>query len=91
MLPSQLRRGWIIGLLMVGLLIAIGLITGRSLLTAERQAYDRGARVTAQYLQCRERLPPQAFLEQAFAWGDPNSCEDVDAIEEGMARAAGPR
>ncbi len=87
MQPAQMKAGLTAGILVITLLIAIGVFVGKGLVKAERAAYERGAQLAALYYQCRQTFPRPAFLEEAFSWGDPKTCEDVDSVEE-LARQA---
>lgn len=87
MQPAQMKAGLIAGILVITLLIAIGVFAGRGLVKVERAAFERGAQVAALYYQCRQTFPKGAFLEEAFSWGDPKTCEDVDSVEEFASKA----
>lgn len=82
MQPAQIKAGVIAGLLVITLLIAIGVFLGRGLVKAERAAFERGVQLAALYYHCRGTFPEPAFLDQAFSWGAPKTCGDVDSVEK---------
>ncbi len=75
------KAGILAGLLVLTVLISIGLFVGRGVLKSERDAYERGAWIAAIHAKCRGTFPTEAFLNHAFAWGDPRTCEDLQRID----------
>lgn len=81
------KAGIVAGLLVVTFLISIGLFLGRGVLKSERDAYERGAWIAILYAKCRGTFPTEAFLNYAFSWGDPRTCEELQEIDEAIKAA----
>jgi hypothetical protein len=77
----QYRTELIAGAVITLLLLVIGSLVGQGILKSERDAYERGARAVIIHTRCRGQLPSLAYLQRAFRWGEPHSCEDVQRIE----------
>lgn len=81
---TGVKAGIIASLLVLTVLISIGLFVGRGVLKSERDAYERGAWIAVIHAKCRGTSPTAAFLNHAFAWGDPRNCDDLQQIDDIM-------
>jgi hypothetical protein len=82
---SAYRTGVIVGLVMTVVLLVIGSLLGQSILKSEQDAYERGARAAIIHSRCRGTFPSVSFLQRAFRWGEPQTCEDVRRVETSSA------
>lgn len=82
MQPRDVRSWLLSGVLVTGMLLAMGLSFGQGLLRDERAAYERGAAFAALHHHCRGVFPSAGYADRAFSWGDPKTCADLRKIDE---------
>jgi hypothetical protein len=79
---TRYRTEIIAGLLVTVVLLSIGSLAGTGILRSEQDAYERGARAAIIHSRCRGSFPSLIYLQQAFRWGDLQSCNDVREVED---------
>jgi hypothetical protein len=83
---NKYRTEILAGLFITLVLLAIGSLVGQGILRTEQDAYERGARAAIMHSVCRGSLPTLSYLQRAFHWGDPQTCEEVQQLDSSKTK-----